>query len=112
MLVRSYIISKIWGREERFIPMERKEQHVTEEAGPAHTLPLSVPVCHELQNITYHSELELLNTFDERCVVSCAVPFHADLAELEGASLFIPVSSPIASTYDALVTQQLPKGCR
>lgn len=42
----------------------------------------------------------------------CFVCLPADIAQREGASLFIPVSSPIASLYDALAGEALPKGCR
>jgi len=35
-----------------------------------------------------------------------------DIARREGATLFIPVSSPIASLYDAMAAEALPEGCR
>lgn len=44
------------------------------------------------------------------------VPLHSqcatDIASREGATLFIPVSSPIASLYDAMAAEALPEGCR
>jgi hypothetical protein len=43
---------------------------------------------------------------------ACVACMSADIAQREGASLFIPVSSPIASLYDALAGQALPRGCR
>jgi hypothetical protein len=36
----------------------------------------------------------------------------ADIAYQEGATLFIPVSSPIASLYDAMAAEALPRDCR
>jgi hypothetical protein len=45
--------------------------------------------------------------------VPSVVLLHADIARREGASLFIPVSSPIASLYDALAAEGLAaQGCR
>lgn len=44
-------------------------------------------------------------------LLPCVKP-PADIAKREGATLFIPVSSPIASLYDALASQALPQGCR